>query len=184
MRMVSTTTEAIAEMKADDAPFDIEMVFRVQYSRVTRIIGRVVGNRARAEELAVEVFLRLWQKPLAQGENVEGWLYRVAVRMALDELRRRTRRTRYESLLGVFFANPAPATPEQIRGANEKQERVRLILGLLQPRQAELLLLRSHGFSYEEVASIVRLNPGSIGTLVSRAQQAFRKEYIKRYGEE
>jgi RNA polymerase sigma-70 factor, ECF subfamily len=183
MSMVSTTTEAIAEMKTDDAPFDMETVFRAHYGRVTRIIGRVVGDRARAEELAVEVFLRLWQKPNAQGENMEGWLYRVAVRAGLDELRRRRRRAQYESLLSVLFASSSPATPEQVRCANEEQERVRLILGLLQPRQAELLLLRSHGFTYEEVASIARLNPGSIGTLVSRAQQAFRKEYVKRYAE-
>jgi RNA polymerase sigma-70 factor, ECF subfamily len=181
MSMVSTTTEAIAEMKTDDATFDIEMIFRTHYDRVTRIIGRVVGDRARAEELAVEVFLRLWRKPHAQGGNVQGWLYRVAVRAGLDELRRRTRRARYESLLSVLFASSAPSTPEQIRCANEEQERVRLILSLLQPREAELLLLRSHGFSYEEVASIAKLNRGSIGTLLSRAQQAFRKEYIKRY---
>jgi RNA polymerase sigma-70 factor, ECF subfamily len=181
--MVSTTTEAIAEMKTDEAPFDFEMVFRAHYGRVTRIIGRVVGDRARAEELAVEVFLRLWRKPSPQGENVEGWLYRVAVRAGLDELRRRTRRARYESLLSVLFVRSTPATPEQIRCTNEEQERVRLILGLLRPRQAELLLLRSHGFSYEEVASIAKLNPGSIGTLLSRAQQAFRKEYVKRYAQ-
>jgi RNA polymerase sigma-70 factor, ECF subfamily len=179
--MVSTTTEAIAEMRRNGATFDFETVFRAHYGRVTRIIGRVVGDRARAEELAVEVFLRLWRKPNAQGANVEGWLYRVAMRAGLDELRSRTRRTRYESLRGVLFASSTPATPEQVRYANEEQERVRLILGLLPPRQAELLLLRSHGFSYEEVASIARLKPGSIGTLLSRAHQAFRKEYIKRY---
>ena len=48
--------------------------------------------------------------------------------------------------------------------------------------QAELLLLRSDGLSYEEVASALELNPGSVGTLLGRAQRAFRKEYLKRYG--
>jgi RNA polymerase sigma-70 factor (ECF subfamily) len=46
------------------------------------------------------------------------------------------------------------------------------------------LLLRSNGLSYEEVANALELNPASVGTLLSRAQQAFRKEYIKRYGEQ
>ncbi len=57
------------------------------------------------------------------------------------------------------------------------------MLAGLDPRQAELLLLRSSGLSYNEVAAALELNPASVGTLIARAQQAFRKEYIRQYGE-
>src|SRR5262249_48610195 len=154
------------------------------YGRVTRVIGRVVSDPGRAEELAVEVFLKLWRNQKAQGDNIEGWLYRTDVRMGLNELRSRTRRARYETLLGLFMMSSPPATPEEVRCANEQQEKVRVILAHIEPRQAEFLLLRSNGFSYEEMASILSLNPTSVGTLLSRAQQAFRKEYIRRYGQE
>ena len=43
-------------------------------------------------------------------------------------------------------------------------------------------MLRSHGLTYEELANAPGLNAASIGTLLSRAQHTFRKEYIKRYG--
>jgi RNA polymerase sigma-70 factor (ECF subfamily) len=178
---VNARIEAVDGVKPGEAPFDFEGIFRAQYDRIARIILRVVRDPARAEELAVEVFLKLWRSPEAQGHEAEGWLYKTAVRTGLDELRRRTRRTRYENLIG--FIRPVP-TPEQIRTASEEQERVRLVLAILAPRQAELLLLRSHGLSYDELASALHLNPVSIGTLLSRAQQAFRKEYIKRYGKE
>ena len=128
----------------------------------------------------MEVFLKWSRNRKAQGENAEGWLYRTAVRTGLNELRRQTRRSRYEGLFG--FARGSP-TPEEVRAAKEEQEKVRLVLSVIEPRRAELLLLRSHGLSYHELASTLDLNPGSIGTLLSRAQQAFRKEYIKRYGE-
>ena len=78
----------------------------------------------------------------------------------------------------------AVPTPEDIRAAAEEQERVRWVLAVIQPRHAELLLLRSQDLSYDELASALDLNPASIGTLLSRAQQAFRKEYIKRYGDQ
>ena len=168
-------------VKSYAAPFDFEATFRAQYERIARVIARVVRDPARAEELAVEVFLKLWRNPQAQGEKAEGWLYRTAVRKGLDELRRRTRRTRYERLLGFVRAVP---TPEEVRATTEEQERVRLVLSDIEPRQAELLLLRSQGLSYDELASALDLNPASIGTLLSRAQQAFRKEYVKRYGQE
>jgi RNA polymerase sigma-70 factor (ECF subfamily) len=184
MSIVSTTTEAIADMDMHDAPFDIEIAFRMHYGRVTRVIGRVVGDPARAEELAVEVFLKLWRNQKAQGERIEGWLYRTAMRTGLDELRSRTRRARYEALLSVFPMSSRPATPDELCCANEEQEKVRMILALIEPRQAEFLVFWSNGFSYEEVAAILRLSPTSVGTLLSRAQKAFRKEYIKRYGQE
>jgi RNA polymerase sigma-70 factor (ECF subfamily) len=179
--VVCAPSEAVAELTSRDAGFDIEAIFRAQYERIARVIARVVRDRARAEELAVEVFLKLWRNERAQGENAEGWLYRVAVRTALDELRRHARRTRYESLAGFGHTTP---TPEQIHAATEEQEKVRAVLATIERRQAELLLLRSNGLSYEEVADALELNPASVGTLVSRAQQAFRKEYIKRYGEQ
>jgi RNA polymerase sigma-70 factor, ECF subfamily len=104
---------------------------------------------------------------------------RVAVRKALDELGRRTRHSRYESLLRLGQSGP---TPEELRGVFEGQERVRNVLAVLNRRDAELLLLRSEGWSSSEMATTLGLNPVSIGTLLRRAQQAFRTEYIGRYG--
>ena len=73
-------------------------------------------------------------------------------------------------------------TPEEIHNANQDQNRVRAVLLAIGRQRSELLLLRAEGLGYAELASAVGLNPSSIGTLVSRAQQAFKKEYVKRYG--
>jgi RNA polymerase sigma-70 factor (ECF subfamily) len=179
--VVGAPSEAGAESKDQEIQFDVETIFRAQYERIARVIARVVRGPARAEEPAVEVFLKLWRNQQAHGGKTKGWLYRAAVRSGLDELRRQTRRTRYERLLG---AGDGVRTPEEIRTTTEEQERVRLVLGVISRRHAALLLPRSDGLSYEEVASTLDLNPTSIGTLLSRAQQGFRKEYIKRYGEQ
>jgi RNA polymerase sigma-70 factor (ECF subfamily) len=53
---------------------------------------------------------------------------------------------------------------------------------VLRDREAELLILRSSGLTYGELAGALGLNPASVGTLIARAQQAFRKEYVKQYG--
>jgi RNA polymerase sigma-70 factor, ECF subfamily len=178
---VNVPREAIVEMKSDEARFDLETIFHAQYGRLARVIARVIRDPARAEELAVDVFLKWSRNPQAQGEKAAGWLYRAAARMSLDELRSQARRSRYESMFRAVRPSP---TPEEIRAAKEEQDKVRLALSAIEPRQGEMLLLRSHGFSYDELASILDLNPASIGTLLSRAQQAFRREYIKRYGGE
>lgn len=159
--------------------FDFEAIFQARYERIARLIARVARDPARAEEIAVEVFWKLWRHPQVGNRGADAWLYRTAIRLGLDELRRQTRRSRFERLFGVC---PVP-TPEGLRMAAEEKQRVRAVLGTMGSRAAGLLLLRSDGLSYGELASALEMNAASVGTLLSRAKQGFRKEYIKRYGE-
>ncbi len=160
----------------------LDVIFRAHYGRIARVIGRVIQDQDRAEELAVEVFLKWWRNPQAHGEHAEGWLYRTAAREALDELRRQTRRCRFERLFS--FVRDSPKTPEHLYAVNAEQLRVRSVLRALSRRHAELLLLRSHGFSYQQIAVCLAVSPEYVGSLIKRAQDAFRREYLKRYGNE
>jgi RNA polymerase sigma-70 factor (ECF subfamily) len=182
---VDAANEGVVEMSVNEADLDLETLFHAQYERIARVIAGVIRDPSRAEELAVEVFLKWERTSNAQAEGTEGWLYRTAVRTALNELRRQTLRSRYEGLLGFLARGKAGgSTPHEIYAAQEEQHRVRLVLSIIEPRQAELLLLRCNDLSYQELASTLNLNPASIGTLLSRALQAFRKEFIERYGKE
>jgi RNA polymerase sigma-70 factor (ECF subfamily) len=178
-RVVDGPREAIAGLAAGEDQSGLEAVFHAQYERIARVIARVIRDPARAEELAVEVFLKWTRASGVREDNATGWLCRTAVRLGLDELRRQGRRSRYERVVRLVGAVP---TPEEIHSSNEEKDRVRRVLASLNGRQAEILLLRGEGLSYPELASTLGLNPASVGTLVSRAQQAFRKEYIERYG--
>ena len=171
--------EAIVEMTLRDDQISLDAIFRAQYGRVVRIIAKVIRDPGHAEELAVEVFLKWSRNPLAKGPKSEGWLYRTAVRMALDELRREARRARFDGVLALT----QPPTPEELHAATQEQNKVRAVLAALPRRKGELLLLRSQGLNYEQLASALDLNPASVGTILSRAQMAFRKEYLKRYGD-
>lgn len=155
-----------------------ETVFFAHYDRIARIIARVVNDPSRAEEIAAEVFWKYWRKPKDASGDPGGWLYRVAARMALDDLRSQARRLRREREQMVRRAT----SPEEIHALAEDRDRVRLVLASLNPRDAELLLLRAHDLSYKEIAQSLGLNLPSVGTLLSRAQQTFRKEYLKQYG--
>jgi RNA polymerase sigma-70 factor (ECF subfamily) len=168
------------DAEAPPATFDFEVVFREDYAPVTRLITRIVRDRGRAEELAVETFWRLWRTPSSHGDSARGWLRRTAVRLAIDELRRRARRERLDRLWPFGRVR----TPDELFLTTEEQGRVRAVLAAMPRRDAELLLLRSDDMPYEELAATLSINPASIGTLLSRARQTFRKEYVKRYGEQ
>lgn len=177
---MGTLSQRVEASTVDDQT-SFDCIFQRYYESVARAVARVVRDTARAEEIAAETFWKFWRNPkVSENGFAAGWLYKAAIHMALDDLKKEARRLRRESTQ----AKRLPAqTPEEVHAASEERNRVRLVLASIDPRQAELLLLRSNDLSYAEVAAALDLNPASVGTLISRAQQAFRKEYVNQYGE-
>jgi RNA polymerase sigma-70 factor (ECF subfamily) len=155
-------------------------LFTTHYAGLARLIYRVVGDVGWAEELAAEAFWKLHRSPPASDHNLVGWLYRTGLRLALDNLKQRKRRVHYEAQAPGPGALPGP---EETLEHREQQARVRQVLAALRPEQATMLVLRSEGYSLAEVAAILYFSPSSVGTLLARAETAFRKEYVNRYGE-
>jgi RNA polymerase sigma-70 factor (ECF subfamily) len=165
---------------AEQQSGDLESIFGACYGRLARVLYRVTGDTGRAEEIASEAFWRLHRKPPRDRTNPEGWLYRTGLRLALDQIKKDRRRAGYEALASVMGGAPSP---EQAAARNQERERVRHTLAALKVEQVALILLRAEGFTYAEVAHRLQLNPASVGTLLARAEEAFRKEYVNRYGQ-
>ena len=156
-----------------------EMVFRTCYGRVFGLACRVLGSSERADDVAQEVFLRLYRHPLPPGRqhNLLAWLLRVTTNLCYnvlrEERRRRAREERAHREDDEGRAVPGPAAD----GARE--ERVRQTLLSLPQRQAQLLLLRHAGLSYAEMAHEIGVAPGSVGTLLARAERSFQELYYQ-----
>ena len=157
-----------------------DLLFQTHYGRLARVVGRIVHDQARAEEIAADVFVRWQRHPAAHGEGAEGWLYRTAVRRALDAWRRGQRWARVEQVL-VHLGVP-PRTPEDLHAEDVERRQVRTALAALARRQATILLMWAEDLSYAEIAAAAGIQPSSVGTLLRRAQDAFKKEYESRYG--
>lgn len=164
-----------------------EQVFLANYTRVVSVLRRIVGDHARAEDLANEVFLRLYRQPMPTDaiENVPGWLYRAATNLGIDALRASARRYRYEEAAARAEIKESVAESALDQSLRlETQERVRAVLAELKPVQARLLLLRASGHSYKELAEMLDLEIGTIGTRLVRAEAAFEERYVELYGRE
>lgn len=161
-----------------------ETIFYRHYDRIYGLLFRLTGNRSEAEDLTQEVFLKLYHHTFKTNKehNIGAWLYRVATNMGYDALRKRRRAWERDTLL--------VPDPHSSKGADtevEKREQataVRATLARLTKRQVQLLLLRQMEVSYADCAAICDVAPGSVGTLLARAAEAFRREYQKVSGEE
>jgi len=172
-----------------DAEFHVllERVYRAEYPRLVMLVTRVAGDRARAEDLVADALCRLMERSalFRPDGNLEAWLYRTAINLALNALKTHSRRLQYErAALDEQARNRRAAGPlEEVLSA-ERQDKVRSVLAGLKPAEARLLLLRHAGLSYQETAEALGLNPASVGKLVARANARFKQKYLELFGSE
>ncbi len=157
---------------------EFEAFFLANYSRVYSVLFRLVGNRPEAEDLALETFWKYWQRPPARHDNLAGWLYRVATNLGYNALRAAKRRVKYEEEAGRDALDlTSPKEPAQEADRRADRQQVRRTLERLNPRDAQILILRHSGFAYKEIAQVIGVSPNSVGTLLARAEKEFERLY-------
>ncbi len=174
--MTSDADDALLQrLRAGDEEA-FEVLFVRHYSLVYGVLYRLMSDRQAAEDVAQETFLALHQQPprVELNGGLAAWLCRVALHRGYNALRGE-RRARQQ----ILQARDPSTTPDPEAELMRAEERagVRAALGDLPERQGKLLLLRHAGFSYAEIAAVLEVAPGSIGTLLVRAERAFLEAY-------
>ena len=95
------------------------------------------------------------------------------------------RRERHERAAGEQAGRTAgSATPLDDLGRAEQSGRVRSVLASLKRWQARILILRSSGLTYAELAEVLSIKTSSVGTMLARAEAQFQKQYVRWFGRE
>jgi len=159
----------VARFVAGDEAACAEVV-RLFAPRVRALLVRLVGSRHDADDLCQEVFVRAWRRR-AQYDgrgSFEGWLLRSAVHAARDHARRR----RPVEALDDDGPGSVRLGPEGAAASGEFHRVLARELADLPVRWREALVLRVlEERSYEEVAQILGLVPGSVRILVMKARR-------------
>jgi RNA polymerase sigma-70 factor (ECF subfamily) len=163
----------IAAVRSEQDSF--EKLFKAQYGRVAGIANRVLADPQEAEDVAQEVFIDFHRLHSATSPYAAPWLFRAAAHTALNRLRGRKRRERRE-LAQAVDEGTRTLDPQKQAEMNEDARRVRKALARLPAKPATVLILRSSGLSYSEIADSIGVGTGQIGTLLRRAEAALRKE--------
>jgi len=148
-----------------------EACFRARYPALVQFLHGMVHDRARAEDVAQESFRRLVIRGPTTRPDADRWVFRVARRLALDELKlerhRRARELEYE-----------PSTDDPAFDPDDIAQ-VRRLVASLPDRPREVLLLREvSGLSYQEIADVVRRNVNTVKQDLHRARAALRRAWV------
>jgi len=142
-------------------------------------IYRIVRNRADAQDLTQETFIKALQRQeqLKDEQKAAHWLSRIATNTAIDFMRRSAR----ASLCDIEFAPESPAeSPEQELLRSEHRDYLEDGLRLLSPRERAALILRDvEGLPAEEVARHLNCSKATVRSHIANARTKFRK-YVER----
>ena len=146
------------------------------FREIYRAALRMTRRPAEAEDLSQEVFLQAWKSfsRFERGTNCRAWLYRILWNVNQQRSRKRvpfTLGAEGEALLAETLAAEEP-TPTQI-----KDEEVMAALDAISAEHRQILLLSDvEGFTYKEIAAILRVPIGTVMSRLSRARAALREK--------
>jgi RNA polymerase sigma-70 factor (ECF subfamily) len=163
-----------------------QQLFHKYSPSVVNFAFQFLGARARAEEIAQEVFLQVyrWQKRYEPKAKFSTWLFKIANNHCLNEVRKGEYRVLHESLQASDpeeedrtrdLPDTNPGKGEETLAAKEAAARIHQVLGRIPENQrAALLLSRLEGLSYQEVAAVLGSTEKAVKSLVFRATQSLK----------
>ncbi len=154
-----------------------EILLRAHDREMRGVAWRLLGDRTALDDALQDGYLNAYRSigQLRGDDDFAGWLHRIVTNACLDLLRQRSRRPE----------DPIDWGPEPAVGSDEDRitdaDQILAALRLLSPDQrAVLVLVEAEGYSYDEVAAMLGITAGTVGSRLSRARTRLRRRGVLR----
>ncbi len=184
--MARSDVQLMLGVKAgDDTSF--ELLLQRYRTPLVNFLCRMVRDQAMAEDLAQEVFLRVYRarKHYAPSAKFTTWLFRIATNLALNALRDGRYRQREVSLDQpsdadgdergpVELPDQRPGVEQQLMASDRAEVIRQAVYALPEKQRAAVLLHKYHELDYDEIARILRCSESALKSLLFRAYETLR----------
>jgi RNA polymerase sigma-70 factor (ECF subfamily) len=165
---------------AQDAAADssVAALFTQHHERVFRVARRITGNASDAEDVLQTVFLRIMRRdePPLRADDAANYLHRAATNASLDLLRRR-KAARSEPIEDAERFRDHEPSPEAAHVGAEIRDKVRAALAGLNPRAAEIFVMRYFdGYGNREIARLLNTSWSTIAVTLHRTRARLQKD--------
>jgi RNA polymerase sigma-70 factor (ECF subfamily) len=178
--------DLMARVAEDDERAFTELVRRYQ-GRITNLVSRVLNDRECADDLAQEVFVRVFihRRNYRRGSKVSTWVFTIAANLAKNEIRRRVRRRNWFSLdaLQETLKDSTPVLADPTEGRDRTLEREQLqeavgraIATIPEKYRFSVVLRDIEGLAYEEIAMVLGIPGGTVRSRINRARAMLKRK--------
>ncbi len=189
--MARSDVQLMMDVKAGDQA-SFELLLRKYRTPLVSFLHRMVRNSTEAEDLAQEVFLRVYRarKQYAPSAKFTTWLFRIATNLALNALRDGRHRRMEVSLdqpaeasesgdsehAAIQLPDGRPGVEQQLLARDRAAIIRRAIEALPEKQRAAVLLHKYHELEYAEIARILDCSESALKSLLFRAYETLRIE--------
>jgi RNA polymerase sigma-70 factor, ECF subfamily len=182
------TDEELMGKTAQGNEWAFETLVKRHEVRILNLIHRFIGDRHQAEDVAQEVFLRVWQaaqtyKPKAKFTT---WIYRIAANLCLDNLKSAHHKQKFvhrddegkspgEDSDHVFFSAGSPSPEDLLLAAEENRHIFAALRSLPDNQRMAVILCKFDGLTYEDVGKVLGCSISAVESLLVRAKKSLRE---------
>jgi RNA polymerase sigma-70 factor (ECF subfamily) len=178
--------DLMARVAEGDERAFTELVRRFQ-GRVTNLVSRVLNDREASDDLAQEVFVRVFihRRNYRRGSKFSTWLFTIAANLAKNEIRRRVRRRNWFSLdalqevlgdSGSHLADPTEGQEISLQRGQLQEAIGRAIAAVPEKYRLALVLRDIEGFAYEEIGQMLNIPGGTVRSRINRARGMLKRK--------
>jgi RNA polymerase sigma-70 factor (ECF subfamily) len=178
--------DLMGRVAEDDERAFSELVSRYQ-GRVVNLISRVLNDRECSDDLAQEVFVRVFvhRRNYRRGSKFSTWLFTIAANLAKNEIRRRVRRRNWFSLDALQemvgdgamqFADASEGQESSLQRAQLQEAVGRAIATVPEKYRLALVLRDIEGFAYEEIGQVLNIPGGTVRSRINRARSMLKRK--------
>jgi len=146
---------------------DFDTLYKTQFCDLEKFCLKWTGNIDIARDITQESFTKLLQKTTSSAliiDNPKAWVYKVAYNDCINHIKFSKRFTPIETI-----ANHSIIENTDKSSNTERLLQVQNALTKLNNKEKALIILYKYGFTYNEMANVIEMNPASVGKTLTRA---------------
>lgn len=180
------TTAELYQLIAGGDEQAFHFVYEQHWRKLFRFLYRMTKSREVAEELVADVFLKLWigRELVPEIHNLDGFLYQIGRRKALDFLRLTARQSSLQKVVSLQMISEVLASterPDQSLIEEEYRSTIEAAILQLSPQRKKIFIMsREEGMTHEEIGRELNLSPKTIKRTISDALESIRT-YLKEH---
>lgn len=155
------------------------VVFRAYYGKVFKFVHSIVKDESQAEDLAQEVFIKLWskRKNLATVQSLDNYLFIISRNISFDYLRKAFRKKRVSiDVLDSFIMSQISVEQQSTQEAKSELDQVRRAVFQMPSRRRDIYLMsRFDGYSNSDIADIMGISRKTVENQLYLASDELKK---------
>ena len=155
----------------------LKTLFDTYRSRLFHYISGFVKSETIAEELVMDVFMKIWigRDLVTQIHNLDAFLFRIAHNKSIDFLRSAAKDTRLKALLWEQMQTNSMEAADTSVLMREYEEKVREAIALLSPQRKKVYdLSREQNLTHDQIAALLNLSKATVNNHIVEAQRFIR----------